>query len=101
METITTRLAPRFVVQYTFPADTGRGGGTTYGRPETVAVTNTREEAFAIVRGIGNEAYAEVLEVYNPILLNGKVTMVPNQVHRIPPPAAAPVKKKVAAARRR
>jgi hypothetical protein len=82
METITTKAAPKFVVQYTYAADTGRGGGVTYGAPVTAAVTDTLAAARALVEAIGDVAYATVLEVTNPVVINGKVITLDPKVHR-------------------
>jgi hypothetical protein len=69
-----------FVVMGTNLLDIDRGGGHHYGEPTVLAVTSTLEEGFRILEAIGFQA-GKVVEVVDPILINGKLIKVPSKDH--------------------
>lgn len=74
-----------FVVQI-IDGEVGRGGQFHEDPPVVVAVASCLEDAFIILRELGEEKRGVVLEVVNPLRIAGRLTRISPKVHRIPLP---------------
>ena len=94
METITTNNAPLFILQYVYVEDINRGGGVTYTAPKTVAVVPTLDTAIELAKAIGDVKYARILEVRNPLMIDGEMATFPTRTHAVPVEASTPTARK-------